>query len=667
MADLKPTGGDLYTEYRNTLPGMSVEQTKQIEVAIKAGNFLEAASMVQTFKNLSGIDFNIAVTGESGSGKSSLVNAIRGLEDEDKGAAETRVMEMTKAPVPYCHPTCPIMIVWDLPSIGTPDFRPDTYLKEVNFSRYNVFIIIASERSRFCHTKLAREIKKMGKKFFFVRSKVDLDLYNEESKESFNEERTLEKIRKDCVNNLSRVGVSSPQVFLVSSREFQKYDSPQLQKALLKEFYNHKMEMFRATEATRDSGIMEDSNTHWDGFFSKWSSKLPGLSEEETEKFQTAVKAGNFSEAMSVVKMSDDMLRNTTLNIAITGNSGSGKSSFINAIRSLNDDDRGAAETGVTETTKDPTAYPHPIHPNVIVWDLPGIGTTKYPAKTYLTDVNVYRYDFFIIVAAGRFTEADTKLAKEINSMEKKFYFVRTKVDVDLANEQKKKDFKEEKTLAAIRSDCLEQLQKAGIISPQVFLVSRWDFHKYDSPLLQETFANDLNIHKRHVLICALPSTSEEILKEKQKALQEQIWKQALKSCALAAVPLPFLSVKCDVDILVENMREYCKSFGLDDDSIESLAKQVRMSADELKCVIKSPLAKDITREEALKRLREATGEPMMRVKSFISLIPLIGTGIAAKKSYSVTSEVLLRFLDEVAEDAQRVLKKALEGAGNNQ
>ncbi|KAM9114295.1 interferon-inducible GTPase 5-like [Pangshura tecta] len=664
MADLKRTAGDLYTEHRNILSGMSVEQTKHIEAAIKAGNFLEAASVVQTFKNLSGIDFNIAVTGEAGSGKSSLVNAIRGLEDEDEGAAETRVVEM-KEPVPYCHPTCPIMIVWDLPSIGTPNFRPDTYLKQVKFSRYDVFIIIASERSRFCHTKLAREIQKLGKKFLFVRSKVDLDLYNEESKESVSEERTLEKIRTDCVNNLSRVGVSSPQVFLVSSREFKKYDSPQLQKTLLKEFYHHKMEMIRATEAPRDSGITEEPKVHWGDLFSKWSSKLPGLSEEETEKFQTAVKAGNLSKAMSVVNMSEDMLRNTKLNIAITGNSGSGKSSFINAIRSLNDDDRGAAKTGVTETTKDPTAYPHPIHPNVIVWDLPGIGTTKYPAETYLTDVKVCRYDFFIIIAAGRFTEADTKLAKEINGMGKNFYFVRTKVDVDLANEQKKKYFKEEKILAEIRSDCMKQLQKAGISSPQVFLVSRWDFHKYDSPELQETFANDLNIHKRHVLICALPSTSEEILKEKQKALQEQIWKQALKSCALAAVPLPFLSVKCDVDILVENMREYSKSFGLDNDSIKSLAKQVWMSVDELKSVIKSPLARDITKEEALKRLREATGERIMTVKYFISVIPLIGTGIAAKKSYSAIYEVLHTFLDEVVEDAQRVLKKALEGAKN--
>ncbi|XP_039368851.1 interferon-inducible GTPase 5-like [Mauremys reevesii] len=413
---------------------------------------------------------------------------------------------------------------------------------------------------------------------------------------------------------------------------------------------------------------MKDSKNHWADLFSKWGRKLPGLSEEETEKFQTAVKAGNFSKAISVVKMSDELLRNTKLNIAITGKTGSGKSSFINAIRSLNDSDSGAAETGVTQTTEDPTAYPHPIHPNVIVWDLPGIGTTKYLAETYVEDMSLDQYDFFIIIADTRFTEADNHLAKEIKKMGKKFYFVRSKIDVDLDNEQRRcHDFKEEKTLHMIRSDCIKELQKAGISSPQVFLVSRKDFEKYDSPQLQETLANELDTHRRHVLICALPRTSEKILKEKQKALQEQIWKQALKSCALAAVPLPYLSVKCDVNILVENMREYCKSFGLVDDSLQSLAKQVKKSVAELKSVIKSPLAKDITEEEALKRLREATGERMMTVKYFISVVPLIGTGIAAERSYSVTFEVLHTFLDEVAEDAQRVLKKALEGAENNQ
>ncbi|XP_039368409.1 interferon-inducible GTPase 5-like [Mauremys reevesii] len=668
MGDLNPTCDDLYAECRHILPGMSVEQTKQIEAAIKAGNFLEAASVVQTFKNLSGIEFNIAITGESGSGKSSLVNVIRGLGDEDKDedASETGVLKNTTKPVPYWHPMCPIMIVWDLPSIGTPDFRPDTYLKQVKFSRYDVFIIIASERSRFCLTELARELTGMGKKSYFVRSKVDLDLFNEKHKKSFNEEKTLEKIRNDCVNNLSRIGMSSPQVFLVSNREFQKYDSPQLQKTLLKELYHHKPETIRATEAPSSSGMMDDSKTHWADLISKWGSKLPGLSEEEIKEFQTAAKAGNLSKAIYVVKMSDDVLRNTKLSIAITGNSGSGKSSFINAIRSLNDDDRGAAKTWVKEMTDKPTAYPHHIFPNVTMWDLPGIGTMKCPAEKYVKDMKFDQYDFFIIITAGRFTEADTKLAKEISRMGKKFYFVRTKVDVDLDNEQRKRDFSKEKTLHIIRSDCMEQLQKAGISSPQVFLVSRWHFDKYDSPELQETLANEIDTHRRHVLICALPSTSEKILKKKQKALHEQIWKQALKSCAVAAVPLPFLSVKCDVDILMENMREYCQCFGLDDDSIKSLARQVGKSVDELKSVIKCPLVKDITRDEVFKRLREATGERMMTVKYFISVVPLIGSGIAAKRSYSVTYEVLHTYLDEVAEDTQRVLKKALEGAENN-
>ncbi|XP_067401798.1 interferon-inducible GTPase 5-like [Emydura macquarii macquarii] len=412
--------------------------------------------------------------------------------------------------------------------------------------------------------------------------------------------------------------------------------------------------------------MTEDSKSYWTDLFSKWGSKLPGLSLEESEEFQTAVKAGKFSKAISVVKKSDELLRNTKVKIAITGDTGSGKSSFINAIRSLNDDDAGAAQTWVKETTKKPTRYPHPMHPNVILWDLPGIGTPNYPAKTYRELVNLDCYDFFIIISAGRFTEADARLAKEIKSMGKNLYFVRSKVDVDLANEQRKRDFNEEKTLEVIRNDCMEQLQKAGIISPQVFLVSRWDFDKYDSPRLQETLANDLDTHKRHVLICALPSTSEEILKEKKKALQEQIWTQALKSCTIAAVPLPVLSVYCDVSILVDNMTVYCKSFGLDDDSLASLAKQFQKSVSELKSVIKSSLAKDISRDEALKRLREATGEGMMTAKYFLSVIPLIGTGIAADTSYKVTCKMLHTFLDEVAEDAQRVLRKALEGAEKN-
>ena len=40
----------------------------------------------------------------------------------------------------------------------------------------------------------------------------------------------------------------------------------------------------------------------------------------------------------------------------------------------LTDDDDGAAETGVKETTRVIAKYPHPTNDKIFFWDLPGIG-----------------------------------------------------------------------------------------------------------------------------------------------------------------------------------------------------------------------------------------------------------------------------------------------------
>ncbi|CAI5695155.1 unnamed protein product [Oreochromis niloticus] len=104
---------------------------------------------------------------------------------------------------------------------------------------------------------------------------------------------------------------------------------------------------------------------------------------------------------------------NTQLNIAITGESGSGKSTFVNAVRELSDGDEGAAPTGVTETTSEVKPYPHPNYPNVTFWDLPGIGTTSF--------LGFKKFEFFIIISDTRFRENDVKLAQEIHKMKKKF------------------------------------------------------------------------------------------------------------------------------------------------------------------------------------------------------------------------------------------------------
>lgn len=181
----------------------------------------------------------------------------------------------------------------------------------------------------------------------------------------------------------------------------------------------------------------------------------------DRESFEQEIKDAlqNNDQALAVAKIQEYLHKekNTPLNIGITGESGSGKSTFVNVFRGIDHEDERAAPTGCVETTMEVTSYPHPNYPNVTFWDLPGIGTMKFPADEYLKRVGFEKFDFFIIISSTRFRENDVKLAQEIQKMGKKFYFVRSKIDNDLQNEKKsKRKFDAEKTLAQIRENSIQ-------------------------------------------------------------------------------------------------------------------------------------------------------------------------------------------------------------------
>ena len=178
---------------------------------------------------------------------------------------------------------------------------------------------------------------------------------------------------------------------------------------------------------------------------------------QPVEEIRDALKKNNPALAIEKIQEYLDKQNNTTLNIAITGESGSGKSTFINAFRGVDNKAEGAAPTGCVETTSVVTPYPHPNYPNVTLWDLPGVGTTKFPADQYLNHVGFETFDFFIIISATRFTENDVKLAQEIQRMKKKFYFVRSKIDSDLYNERRsQREFSETETKKLIKDNCIQ-------------------------------------------------------------------------------------------------------------------------------------------------------------------------------------------------------------------
>ncbi|XP_073714538.1 interferon-inducible GTPase 5 [Misgurnus anguillicaudatus] len=385
------------------------------------------------------------------------------------------------------------------------------------------------------------------------------------------------------------------------------------------------------------------------------------ITQEDLEGLRESISNQDLPSAINTIK---DYLKQqdlVELNVGVTGESGSGKSTFVNAFRSLGDEDEGAAVTGVVETTMVPEVYLHPKYKNVKVWDLPGIGTPNFKASEYLRQVQFDRYDFFIIIASDRFKECHTQLAKEIMRMGKKFYFVRSKIDCSINAEKRKKNFDLKKTLDTIRVDCENGLQKLGIEDPVVFLMSGWEMGKYDLNLLQERMEKELPQHKRHVLMLALPNITLEINERKKKALEENIPKVAFLSACMAVIPLPGILISVDVAIIKDELRKYYSAFGLDDPSLQKLCERSGKTVEELKSLMKSPL-QNINQSSVLTLLRAASlfiSEDA--VEFIVSLIPIVGSVVAGGLSYLTVSNMLKRALDDIAEDARKVIMASLK------
>ncbi len=371
-----------------------------------------------------------------------------------------------------------------------------------------------------------------------------------------------------------------------------------------------------------------------------------------------AVKASGEStleKATAKAKETFDQLMNVSLNIAVTGKTGSGKSSFINAIRGLNDEDDGAAPTGVTETTMELTVYEHPSVPNVKIWDLPGIGSPNFKASKYLKDVKFHTYDFFIILNSERFMENDVMLAKEIKKQKKNFYFVRSKIDNDISAEQRKKGFDEQNVLNKIRKDCQKNLKELG--DPKVFLISPFELEKYDFEKFQNTLEEELPVHKRSALLQAWPVCSAESLEKKIRMFKGMIWAASLASASVAVIPVPGVSAACDASIVILFFTRCYYALGLDDGSLKRLSEKVNKPV--LEHVAKSKFASAI-REKAMARLQvSVTLATLATIEYVASLFPGVGSFAAAGISFGTTYYLLREGLNELVDIARKIRKEA--------
>ncbi|XP_050957151.1 interferon-inducible GTPase 5-like [Labeo rohita] len=371
-----------------------------------------------------------------------------------------------------------------------------------------------------------------------------------------------------------------------------------------------------------------------------------------------AVKASgesNLERATAKAKETFDQLMNVSLNIAVTGKTGSGKSSFVNALRGLNDDDDEAAPTGVIETTEEVIMYERPEMPNVKIWDLPGIGSPNFKANKYLKDVKFDTYDFFIILNSERFMQNDIMLAKEVRKRKKNFYFVRSKIDSDIFAEQRKRGFDEKEVLSRIRGDCQKNLKELG--DPKVFLISSFELDKYDFEMLQNTLVEELPIHKKSALLQAWPVCSAECLEKKIRFFERQIWAVCLASAGIAIIPVPGLSAACDASMVSLFFTRCFYAFGLDDRSLSRLSEKVNKPLQEYRAkskFIEAFLEKIMSKPHACASFTALTISELL-----LSLFPGVGSVAAAGLSFATTQYLLRQGLSEMANIARKIRKEA--------
>ncbi|XP_060584625.1 interferon-gamma-inducible GTPase 10-like [Ruditapes philippinarum] len=352
--------------------------------------------------------------------------------------------------------------------------------------------------------------------------------------------------------------------------------------------------------------------------------------------------------------------RRIPLHIAVTGKAGAGKSTFINVIRGLKTGEAGAAHTDVTEGTKTIKSYKHPYSENIVFWDLPGVGTENFKRENYDDKVKLAKYDFFLIFSSERFLENDGWLAKEIRKMDKRFYFVRTKVFLDISNEAKGRAFPRSRDdiLSHILIDCLQNLEGYGISDSPVYLIDNFEPYDFDFGRLQAKLIEDAPQLKREALAFSIIGQTQEIMLQKKKELEKRIPIISLASAVAGAVPIPGFGTAVDAGLMIKEIMFYREQFGLTEDAIKKSAVMLGVRTEELKSQLDmKELFINCTKKGVL-ALCNAFLISQAAEEATKFVLPVIGSAIAGILSYKSTSYCMTKILEGMYEDALKINMK---------
>jgi len=195
-------------------------------------------------------------------------------------------------------------------------------------------------------------------------------------------------------------------------------------------------------------------------------------------------------------------LPSNAINWAVTGQSGAGKSAFVNGMRNVKRGEEGWAPEGVSETTMDPISYAFPQAKEAILWDLPGSTTKKHPGATYAKDKGIrWFHGVVICIKDGRPTEFDIGLVAILEKYGVPYYVVQNRFQHACEGEDVDIDDKDEvRQLASkIKGALHKAVTEGGATSSsfsRTFMINsrKWKFA--DGEALKDTLVQDILVGK---------------------------------------------------------------------------------------------------------------------------------------------------------------------------
>ncbi|XP_051018526.1 immunity-related GTPase family Q protein [Acomys russatus] len=390
------------------------------------------------------------------------------------------------------------------------------------------------------------------------------------------------------------------------------------------------------------------------------------LGAAELEAVREAFETGGLEAALSWVRAGLERLGSARLDLAVAGAANVGL--VLDMLLGLDPGDPGAAPASMPT---EPTPYPAPERPNVVLWTVPLSPTATSPAAT----PHPTHYDALILVTPGAPTEKDWAQVRLLVSPEAPLVGVRT----DGQGEDPPEALEEEKTKSAsdgssgdagregkekprvedsgdtdARSPVDEPWEVLEEALPPVFPLRPDSF-----PGLSTWLQRALPTAQAGALLLALPPACPRAARRKVAALRAGAWRPALlASLAAAAAPVPGLGWACDVALLRGQLAEWRRALGLEPAAVARRERALGLAPGVL--AVRTRFPGPVTRAEVEARLGSWAGEGTAGGAALGALSFLWPAGGAAAATgglgYRAAHGVLLQALDEMLADAEAVL-----------